>query len=353
MLLSVSAILQQFSSQTLAALVKRVRHSEANYRMLFEEAPDGIIIANANDAFVMVNPAICRMLGYTADELIGKSRGDIVAPEDLVRLSLGSLDELRRAGARLRERVLICKDESRLPVMVSSRSMADGRFQYTFQDITERKQAEIALRESENRFRTLVENLPDVVARYDSQLRFLYVSPRAALLSGDSLETFIGKRNGDLNIAPELASRWDAAIQQAFNSGESVAIEYELPLVTDVLCFEAVAIPERDQQGRLVSVLTVNRDVTHRKRAEEALRTSESMYRRAIEAAGAVTYYLDYATDSYTFVGDKMTEITGYSSMEITPVLMGELEQEYQLLGEAAGLTGPCDWGFYPDGRGH
>jgi PAS domain S-box-containing protein len=339
LLLSISAVIQQFSSHTLSTVVTRARHSEADYRALFEESPDGIMIANTHNQFELVNSAACQLLGVTPRELIGKRPVDIMAPEDLVRLPIGDPEDLRVLGGRKRERVIVNKSGARVTVIISSSYMADGRFQYTLQDITERKQAEAALRESENRFRTLVENLPDVFARYDRDLNFLYISPRGSLLSGKPSETFIGRRNHDLDIAPELAERWDAAIAQVFETGQSTSMEYELPLVKDVLFFEALAIPEHDEQGRLVSVLTVSRDVTRRIRAQEALKNSEDMYRRAIEAAGAVPYYLDYVTDRYRFVGDKMTEITGYPAEEIVPALMGAIEQEYQLLGEAAGLT--------------
>jgi hypothetical protein len=78
------------------------------------------------------------------------------------------------------------------------------------------------------------------------------------------------------------------------------------------------------------------RDATERKRAEETLRESETLYRRAIEAAGAVPYYLDYATETYRFIGDGIFTLTGFAPEEMTLARWRSLVQDYQLLGSRA-----------------
>ena len=96
-----------------------LRLSEERYRMLFEEAPDGILIINGINRIVMANSVIYEMTGYTSDELIGRSPLDFVAPEDLLDRPPRPFDEIKVPGPMRRERTLIHKNGSRLNVTES------------------------------------------------------------------------------------------------------------------------------------------------------------------------------------------------------------------------------------------
>src|SRR5204863_8150097 len=80
------------------------------------------------------------------------------------------------------------------------------------------------------------------------------------------------------------------------------------------------------------------RDITERKRAEEALHRTENLYRQAITAADAVPYLYEYKTESYGFIGEGIQHLTGYSAQEMTPRLWDSLTQETTIRGMAAGL---------------
>ncbi len=118
-----------------------LRSSEARYRLLVEQSPLGIAILDHRGFIDQVNPAACEMLGYPSEELIGRDPLTIMDSTDhaQAREDVSPL----RAGETLRiELTMIRKDGTRLPVMGSTRQMPDGRYQYIFQDISERKQAE-------------------------------------------------------------------------------------------------------------------------------------------------------------------------------------------------------------------
>lgn len=93
------------------------------------------------------------------------------------------------------------------------------------------------------------------------------------------------------------------------------------------------------ENARLYAV--VQKELTERRRAEDALRLSEERYRRAISAAGAVPYYLDYATNNYTFIGEGILAMLGYTPAEMKAELWDEIRQEIYLLGPLAGLSLP------------
>jgi PAS domain S-box-containing protein len=122
-----------------------LRSSEARYRLLVEQSPLGIAILDHRGFIDQVNPAACEILGYSSEELIGRDPLTIMEPSEhaQAREEVSPL----RAGETLRiELSMIRKDGSRLPVMGSTRQMPDGRYQYIFQDISERKQAEEEVR---------------------------------------------------------------------------------------------------------------------------------------------------------------------------------------------------------------
>jgi PAS domain S-box-containing protein len=122
-----------------------LRASETSYRLLVEESPLGIATFNDEALIEHVNPAACILLGYQADELIGMHPLPLIDPREHAQVE-GVIAPLE-AGETLRiEQLLIRKDGSRLPVMGSTRQMPDGRYQFIFQDISERKQAEEAVR---------------------------------------------------------------------------------------------------------------------------------------------------------------------------------------------------------------
>jgi PAS domain S-box-containing protein len=122
-----------------------LRSSETRYRLLVEQAPLGIAIIDHRGFIDQVNPAACEMLGYSCEELIERDPLTIMDSSDHAQAK----EEVSplRVGETLRiELTMIRKDGTRLPVMGSTRQMPDGRYQYIFQDVSERKQAEEEVR---------------------------------------------------------------------------------------------------------------------------------------------------------------------------------------------------------------
>ncbi|HVG60972.1 MAG TPA: PAS domain S-box protein [Hyalangium sp.] len=149
--------------------------------------------------------------------------------------------------------------------------------------------AEAEVRQREREFRRLAENLPDVVSRFDPQQRLLYVSPGVTRLSGLPPEHFIGKTNAELGMPAEQMAQWRSAIDAALQGRES-SMRFDHPTAEGARHFHAHLVPERDEQGHVVSVLSIARDVTAQVQAEQALRESEERLRLVIEAGDVGTW---------------------------------------------------------------
>lgn len=112
--------------------------SETKYRMLVEQASDGIAVYDEHGMIMEVNSRAAEMIGYAREELIGRNIGEMVAPEDIARTPF-RFEALRSGAPLIGERVLLCKDGTRMPVELSARMISNGTVQNIIRDITARK----------------------------------------------------------------------------------------------------------------------------------------------------------------------------------------------------------------------
>lgn len=247
------------------------------YRVLFEQATDGIFIADEQGYYIDVNQHGCEMLGYARDEMLNFAMKDLIPNEDLEHDPL-QLDKLQASKSLLRERRLRCKDGRLLSVEISAQMLTDGNYLGIVRDISKRKQAEEELRKREHEFRTLTEHFPDTVARFDREGCYLYVNSSVEKVSGIPVEELIGQRYGE-----KLAERQDSvvseetlslrqAIKQVFITGDPFETEIKVTLSTGEYFRNVRLFPEFNEAKQVASVLYISRDITEQKQAEEALR---------------------------------------------------------------------------------
>jgi two-component system CheB/CheR fusion protein len=178
-------------------------------------------------------------------------------------------------------------------------------------DITARMRAEEDLRASEERFRTLAANAHDSIARFDRRGRYVYVNPFVERVLGRPAEAIVGRTVEELgrNVGTEP---FEARLHEVFESGRPVRFDRQ---TVEGRWFDVQLIPE--MSGADVStVLTISRDITDRKLADEALRQSEERYRNIVETASEGLWLTD--TSGLTmFVNQRMAEMLGYTPEEI------------------------------------
>lgn len=140
-----------------------------------------------------------------------------------------------------------------------------------------------ALRQREQEFRALAENSPDTIMRYDRECRRIYVNPAFLKLAGRPSEEMLGSTPTDYSSMPESVA-YKNVLLQVLKCGEEREHEYTWPASNDrVIISHFRIVPERDEDGSIVSVLAIGRDITERKRIEEALVAREQESRTLIE----------------------------------------------------------------------
>jgi PAS domain S-box-containing protein len=255
-----------------------LRESERLQRFLLANIPVGVIIIDPLTRMIEnVNNAAINMFGSQAEPIVGHRCHTFLCPANegaCPVLDLGK--EVDNT-----EREMICSDGNRRPVLKSVKRVqiqGQEKLLECFIDITERKQAEEAVRQSELRAQAMLQAIPDLMFRLDRQGVFLDYKADIKDLYTRSEPTLIGKRNRDITPS-EFADLLDRQIQITLETGTLQTFEYPLPIPDRGL---------REYEARMVAsgtdeVTAIVRDVTERKQIEDALRESEGRYRSLFE----------------------------------------------------------------------
>jgi diguanylate cyclase (GGDEF)-like protein/PAS domain S-box-containing protein len=251
------------------------RAAEQRFVLAFTAAPLGMALTGADGRFVQVNDAICDLLERSEDELLGANTLDVVHPDDrdaVVRrfraVTEGATDsmtmELRAAGL-----------DSRRWFRAHTAAVRGGarsvRYLIThLEDITERHRQEHELRMSEERYRSLVENSPAVVTRFDRSGRLVYVSPAFEELSGLRVADVMGQPSDAFGFGGDR-ERWSAVLQRVVDTGQRHDSEWCISVGDEQLWFQSRAVPELDERGEVEHVLVMSTDITALKRSEAEL----------------------------------------------------------------------------------
>ncbi len=256
------------------SLAQRHQAEEA-YRTLVEHSLQGLAIFQG-ERIVFANEALARMVGYSRDELLAFSAGDvrsILHPDDRDQVWRWMQDHLREQSIPPRWQFrFIHRDRSIcwVEALVSHIEYRDEpAIQIAYLDVSERKRAERALRESEARLRTLIESTEDIVCLHDFDGRYLYYHgpSRYGIYAADVL----GQTPVDL-FGEEDARPIIEQIQEVVRRGESKTVENYVTWQGETLCFSDQIIPVRDEQGHITAVAKYCRNVTERKKTDEILR---------------------------------------------------------------------------------
>ncbi|MEP7075665.1 MAG: PAS domain S-box protein [Acidobacteriota bacterium] len=168
----------------------QVRESESRYRTLFDYAPDGILIADIESRYTDANASICRMLDYTREEVTQFGAEDILVKAEIEHVNV-ALDTLKRQSDHHREWQFKRRDGTTFPAEVIATLMPDGHLMAVVRDVSERKEAEEKVLQSERRFRALIENSSDAIALFGAEGSVLWASDSTPQVLGYSVDEMV------------------------------------------------------------------------------------------------------------------------------------------------------------------
>ncbi len=249
-----------------------LRKSEQRYRLLTENLPgSAIILFDRELRFLLVDGPEVMATGFSREMMVGRTPHECLPPEfaDAIIPNLRAVLEGKRFSAEVPFGELRYLYEY-VPLKSPNGEVETGLI--LAQNVTERHRASQAVARREREFRTLTENLPDLVARFDREQRYIYVNPVYEAATGIPLERALGRTNGELGMDPVSLARWTTAIRSVFEENSPTRIEQEFPGPNGPRVWEAMLVPEPAESGEIDSVLVISRDVTERRVREEELR---------------------------------------------------------------------------------
>jgi PAS domain S-box-containing protein len=312
------------AASTLGAAVRRrradkaLRESEERYSLVVEGSNDGIFDWDIRSGELYWNDRLYAMLGLARSEVSPTIElfAELLHPEDRQR-TLDAIGAHLDSGVeysqefRLRRsagdyvycvgRGIAQRDESGAPVRMAG----------MLTDITERKSAEDRLRTSEAELRALFESITDLIFVFDFEGRYVKVAPTNPSLLFRPAPELLGKTLHEV-LPRERADEFLAYIRRALETQRSVNYEYDLKIRDRQMWFEATISPMLQD-----SVVAVVRDVTERKKGEEALKQSELLYRTVIEEVTENICLVDVETRRIVGSNHAFRETLGYTEDEL------------------------------------
>ena len=305
------------------------QQSEEKYRSLIEHASDAIYMLNNNGNFEDVNESMCKMMGYTREELLQLNVADIIDPEEL------KIDPLPKVlknpdQSEFKERSFMRKDKYIFPVEINVKMFSDNRILVMARDITSRKKMETELREAELKFRTIAEK--SIVGVYIVKNgKFAYVNPRFAEVFGYQTEELTNTVPIEIVFHESFKNTATENVRKRV-SGEVESVHYEAigqkkDGTTNWVEFYGSRATINGEPTIIGSMI----DITERKAAEEELRSSEQQYKLLFESNPLPLWMIEKDTMNIIAVNDAAVALYGYTKDELIGAKVSRLRMKEDL----------------------
>ncbi len=317
--------LQQTQNQ-LIQVNEALRESEQRLQAILDNSPTAVYLKDLEGRYILINQQTERNTCCSREQIIGKTDLEFLPQAIADQLRANDREVLHTLTPIAREEVLLMEDgvhtyiSVKFPLLdtkgvpyavcgvsteITERKAAEQalsqlneeldnrvterttKLEQTCQqlkiEMNQRASAEARLRQREQEFRALAKNAPDIIARFDRELRHLYVNPAVEPVTGRSWTEFIGKTHRDLGMPEANVAYWEEALRKIFETGQEDRIEFSFLSPNGLKHYQCRLVPELGADGNIVSVLGISRDLTDYKQALSALRESEERFRQLAE----------------------------------------------------------------------
>jgi PAS domain S-box-containing protein len=307
------------------------KQAEEEHKTILRTAIDGFWVVDTQGRFLDVNDAYCRLIGYSRDELLKMSIPDVEAierPEETAQ----RIQKIMTVGGDRFETRHKCKDGKIIDIEVSVNYARERteRFFVFLRDITERKKAEEALRESEEKYRLLAQNTMDVISRHTIEDEIVYISPAVEDLLGIKPEELFGEKAFEL-IHPDDMHIVEQARKTTRESGSAIGVQFRMRhkkghYVWVETSSNLILDPST---GMPLEVVNVTRNITERKKGEEALRESEKHFRDLTDSIADVFFAMN-RDFRYTHWNKASERLTGIEARDALGKCLYELFPDFK-----------------------
>ena len=295
-----------------------LRESEEKYRNLFVTGADGIVVHNAQGRNIDANAQACEMLGYSHDELLAMRVSDMIPPEELEQKP-PRLTDVMAGQPVCYERKLRRKDGTLLDIEIRASRIAEGTVQAFWRDITERKRAEVALKESESRIRQITDTITSVFYIHDRvSNQFIYVSKAYETIWKRSCQSLIDNPYSFLEAVHPDDRQWlQESIRKELEGGIYVDTDYRIIQPDgNVHWIRSRNFPIVNETGKTFRVAGVAEDITDLKNADLSLKAAKEYAETLIQTANAMIIGLD-SHGTINLFNEAAEAITGYTAAEL------------------------------------
>ncbi len=301
------------------------------FRVLAEQSSDIILLVDAKGVVIFENNAVERLLGFKAKDRIGKMIFDHIHPDDLDVLK-ETFDQLiaEKEPSTKKTETRICDNEGLWHVfeVIASNLTHDQAIEavvVNLRDVTERRKAEEALRQSEEKYRSILENISE--GYYESNLQgdIVFANDSGCAMLGYDRHEFHRINYRDFST-PETAKRFRETYRDVFKTGQNSKMDdYEIIRRDGVVRVHQLSVGLiRDERGEACGFRAVARDVTEKRQAEESLRRSEAKYRLLADHMKDQVWILDLNLNP-TYISPSVEKLLGYSFDELRQRPMDKL----------------------------
>jgi PAS domain S-box-containing protein len=312
-----------------------LRASENNFQDVVDNLLDGVAIVDEQGHYTYVNPKLCEITGYSKEELRTMTGWDMTRPEDLPVLKQRMNERLQGVPHPTHyERILLKKDGTELHTEFATTTttwQGNRHPMAIIRDITERKRTDEALKTSEEKFRAIVEGIPDALFIVGSEGKFIETNNAACKQLGYTKSELLQMKVLDIVLPDEIPN----AARRIQNLGKDAGIFESTHVRKDGALVPVELSLVKMSTGPTPSIAGVARDISDRKKAEDALRRNEnrmkSIFRVAPTGIGTVSNRI------FTEVNTKICEMTGYLPEELigkSAKMLYPTQEEYDMVGK-------------------